>query len=50
MELIIRISQAKGKIKGGFFFIIIITQDAKVPRGTLATTMFRNGIQLAGTN
>ena len=45
MELIVSISRAKGKSKGGFF-IIIITQGAKVPRGTLATTMFRNGIKL----
>ena len=40
MELIVSISRAKGKSKGGFF-IIIITQGAKVPRGTLATTMFK---------
>ena len=49
MELIVSISRAKGKSKGGFF-IIIITQGAKVPRGTLATTMFRNGIKLARTS
>ena len=45
MELIVSISRAKGKSKGGFF-IIIFTQGAKVPRGTLATTMFRNSIKL----
>ena len=48
MELIVSISRAKGKSKGGFF-IIIITQGAKVPRGTL-TKMFRNRIKLARTN
>ena len=49
MELKESSSRAKGKSKGGFF-IIIITQGAKVPRGTLATTMFRNRIKLARTN
>ena len=49
MELILSISRANGKSKGGFF-IIIITQGTKVPQGTLATTMFRNGIKLARTN
>ena len=34
----------------GFFIIIMITQGAKVPRGTLATTMFGNGIKLARTS
>ena len=45
MELIVSISQTKSKSKGGFF-LIIITQGAKVSRGTLAATMFRNGMLL----
>ena len=49
MELIVRISRSKGKVRAGFF-VIIINQGAKAPRRTLASTMFRNGIQLARTN
>ena len=49
MELIVRISRSKGKVRAGFF-VIIINQGAKAPRRTLASTMFRNGIELARTN
>ena len=42
-------SREKGKIRAGFF-IISITQDAAVPRGTFAITMFRNVIELARTS
>ena len=49
-NFIVSISLAKGKVIAGFFIIIMITQGAKVPRGTLATTMFRNGIKLARTS
>ena len=36
MELIVSISRAKGKVRVFFF---VISQGAKVPLGTLATTM-----------
>ena len=49
LELIVSISGAKDEVRAGFF-IIIITQGAKVSRGILATTMFRNGIKLARTS
>ena len=50
MELIVSISRAKDKIRAGFFCNYRYTQGAKVPRATLATTMFRDSIQLARTN
>ena len=49
MELIVGISRSKGKLRAGFF-VIIINQGAKAPRKTLASTLFRYGIQLARTN
>ena len=52
MELIVRISRSKGKVRAGFF-VIIINQGAKAPRRTLrtlASTMFRNSMKLARTS
>ena len=47
----VRISRSKGKVRAGFFvIIIIINQGAKAPRRTLASTMFRNGMKLSRTS
>ena len=46
MELIVSISQAKGKSRAVFYYNTI-SQDAVVPGGTFETTMFRNVISIA---
>ena len=50
MELRVSTSRENGKLSKGGFFIISITEGAKVSQGTFETTMLRHVIELARTS